>query len=111
MDQKQTLLHHFLAALAYRTQKALRGAPAEFASFRAAPKVRTPHELIRHMDDVLGYSGTFSSAVVIAHRCFRISKLLSSTSIKRSRTSHGTLSRERSFEMRLLRFCSRAPFP
>lgn len=26
--------------------------------FRAAPKVRTPHELIRHMDDVLGYSGT-----------------------------------------------------
>jgi hypothetical protein len=59
MDQKQTLLHHFLAALAYRTQKALRGAPPEFASFRAAPKVRTPHELIRHMDDVLGYSRTF----------------------------------------------------
>jgi hypothetical protein len=59
MGQKQTLLHHFLAALAYRTQKALRGAPAEFASFRAASKVRTPHELIRHMDDVLGYSRTF----------------------------------------------------
>src|SRR5580693_4604971 len=59
MDQKQTLLHHFLAALAYRTQKALRGAPAEFASFRAAPKVRTPHELIRHMDSVVGYSRTF----------------------------------------------------
>jgi hypothetical protein len=59
MDQKQTLLHHFLAALAYRTQKALRGAPAEFASFRAGSKVRTPHELIRHMDDVLGYSRTF----------------------------------------------------
>jgi hypothetical protein len=59
MDQKQTLLHHFLAALAYRTQKALRGAPSQFASFRAAPKVRTPHELIRHMDDVLGYSRTF----------------------------------------------------
>ena len=59
MDQKRTLLHHFLAALAYRTQKALRGAPSEFASFRAAPKVRTPHELIRHMDDVLGYSRTF----------------------------------------------------
>lgn len=59
MDQKNTLLRHFLAALAYRTQKALRGAPPEFASFRAAPKVRTPHELIRHMDDVLGYSRTF----------------------------------------------------
>ena len=59
MDQKEALLHHFLATLAYRTQKALRGAPSEFASFRAAPKVRTPHELIRHMDDVLGYSRTF----------------------------------------------------
>ena len=59
MDQKRTLLRHFLAAIAYRTQKAQRGAPSEFASFRAAPRVRTPHELIRHMDDVLGYSRTF----------------------------------------------------
>ena len=59
MDQKQTLLHHFLAALAYRTQKALRGAPSDFPLFRAAPKLRTPHEVIRHMDDVLGYSRTF----------------------------------------------------
>ena len=59
MDEKRTLLTHFLAALAYRTQKALRGAPPNFASFRAAPKVRTPHEVIRHMDSVLGYSRTF----------------------------------------------------
>src|ERR1700693_2589888 len=59
MHQKQSLLHHFLAALAYRTQKELRGAPAEFASFRAGSKIRTPYELIRHMDDVLGYSRTF----------------------------------------------------
>ncbi len=59
MDDKRTLLKHFLAALAYRTQKALRGAPPEFADFRAAPQVRTPHELIRHMDSVLGYSRTF----------------------------------------------------
>jgi len=59
MDEKRTLRRHFLAALAYRTQKALRGAPPDFASFRPAPKVRTPHELIRHMDSVLGYSRTF----------------------------------------------------
>jgi hypothetical protein len=59
MDDKRTLLKHFLAALAYRTQKALRGAPPEFADFRAATQVRTPHELIRHMDSVLGYSRTF----------------------------------------------------
>ena len=34
-DQRQ-LLVHFLAALAYRTQKALRGAGADFGTFRAA---------------------------------------------------------------------------
>jgi hypothetical protein len=59
MDDKRALLKHFLAALAYRTQKALRDAPPEFAAFRAAPQVRTPHELISHMDSVLGYSRTF----------------------------------------------------
>ena len=59
MDDQRTLLKHFLAALAYRTQKALRGAPPDFSAFRAAPLVRTPHELIRHMDSVLGYARTF----------------------------------------------------
>ncbi len=58
MDDKRLLLRHFLAALAYRTQKALRGAPDSFPSFRAAPKVRTPLELIRHMESVLGYART-----------------------------------------------------
>jgi hypothetical protein len=59
MDEQRKLVKHFLAALAYRTQKALRDAPPEFAVFRAAPKLRTPHELIRHMDGVLGYARTF----------------------------------------------------
>jgi hypothetical protein len=59
MDDQRKLLIHFLAALAYRTQKSLRDAPPEFSAFRAAPKVRTPHELIRHMDGVLGYARTF----------------------------------------------------
>ena len=59
MDEQRKLLKHFLAALAYRTQKALRGAAPEFADFRAAPKVRTPRELIRHMDSVLGYARTY----------------------------------------------------
>ncbi|MGB9180189.1 MAG: hypothetical protein WCB68_13235, partial [Pyrinomonadaceae bacterium] len=59
MDEKRELLSHFLAALAYRTQKALRGAPVEFGSFRAAEGVRTPAELVRHMTSVLGYSRTF----------------------------------------------------
>ncbi len=53
------LLRHFLAALAYRTQKALRGAGEGFADFRAGPNVRTPHELLFHMTSVIGYARTF----------------------------------------------------
>jgi hypothetical protein len=59
MDAERRLLRHFLAALAYRTQKALRDAPPEFGSFQAGSRVRAPHDLIRHMDSVLGYSRTF----------------------------------------------------
>jgi hypothetical protein len=59
MDIERRLLRHFLAALAYRTQKALRGAPEEFGSFQAGNQVRTPAELVRHMTSVLGYSRTF----------------------------------------------------
>lgn len=58
MENKRKLLAHFLAALAYRTQKALRDAPADFGSFRAGDGVRTPAELVRHMTSVLGYART-----------------------------------------------------
>ena len=58
METKRKLLNHFLAALAYRTQKALRNAPADFGSFRATEGVRTPAELLRHMTSVLGYART-----------------------------------------------------
>jgi hypothetical protein len=59
MDDKPELLRHFLAALAYRTQKALPDAPLGFGEFRAADGVRTPMELVRHMTSVLGYARTF----------------------------------------------------
>jgi hypothetical protein len=58
-SEKREILRHFLAALAYRTQKALRGAPAGFAAFSAGNQIRTPHELICHMRSVLGYARTF----------------------------------------------------
>lgn len=58
MDPQRELLRHFLAALAYRTQKALRGAPESFASFEAGNRVRPPVELVRHMTSVLGYART-----------------------------------------------------
>jgi hypothetical protein len=53
------MLRHFLAALAYRTQKALRGAPEGFADFHAGKLTRSPKELLLHMTSVLGYARTF----------------------------------------------------
>lgn len=59
MTESRLLLQHFLGALAYRTQKALRGAPEAFGEFRAGTHVRTPHELVWHMTGVIGYARTF----------------------------------------------------
>lgn len=59
MDDRRSLLRHFLAALAYRTQKALRNSPADFGSFSVAGQVRTPAQLVLHMTSVLGYARTF----------------------------------------------------
>ena len=56
---ERDLLLHFLASLAYRTQKALRNAPAQFGEFRPVDQMRTPSELVRHMTSVLGYARTF----------------------------------------------------
>jgi hypothetical protein len=58
MTESRRVLQHFLAALAYRTQKALRDAPDSFADFRAGTHVRTPHELLWHMTGVIGYART-----------------------------------------------------
>jgi hypothetical protein len=59
MSESRRLLQHFLGALAYRTQKALRDAPESFADFRISPTSRTPHELVWHMTSVIGYARTF----------------------------------------------------
>ena len=59
MDDKRDLLRHFLATLAYRTQKALRDAPGDFDSFSVGEGLRTPAQLVRHMTSVLGYARTF----------------------------------------------------
>jgi hypothetical protein len=59
MDRDRALLRHFLGAIAYRAQKALRDAPPHYASFSAGNRVRTPVELIRHMASLMGYVRTF----------------------------------------------------
>lgn len=58
MTPTREMLSHFLAALAYRTQKAVRGAPENFGDFSAGKNTRTPHELVWHMTGVIGYART-----------------------------------------------------
>lgn len=58
MDDKRKMLRHFLAAIAYRTQKVLKDAPPAFSDFRAGVGIRTPHQLIFHMTNVLGFART-----------------------------------------------------
>ncbi|MGE5326267.1 MAG: hypothetical protein ACM3NO_04455 [Deltaproteobacteria bacterium] len=48
-------LRHALATLAYRGGKAVRGAPAKFAAFRASTTTRTPAEILAHIGDLLDW--------------------------------------------------------
>jgi hypothetical protein len=59
MTDTRAMLRHFLAAIAYRTQKALRGAPPDFGGYQAGAQVRRPADLVRHMTSVLGYARTY----------------------------------------------------
>jgi hypothetical protein len=58
VDRDRQLLRHFLAAIAYRTQKALRDAPDHYAEFAAGHQVRTPVEIVRHMTSLMGFVQT-----------------------------------------------------
>lgn len=55
-DPNIHLLRHSVAILAYRGGKALRGAPAEFAGFKASPTTRTPVEILAHVGDLLDWA-------------------------------------------------------
>jgi hypothetical protein len=50
------LLRHAVATLAYRAEKALHGAPPDFAEFRTAPGARTPVEILAHMGDLFDWA-------------------------------------------------------
>jgi GAF domain-containing protein len=56
MDAKQELLRHTLATIAYRGGKAVRGAPASFASFKANETARTPAQIVAHMGDLFEWA-------------------------------------------------------
>jgi hypothetical protein len=55
-DQKREFLRHALATIAYRGGKALRDAPAEFATFRVAEGSRMPGEILAHLGDLFDWA-------------------------------------------------------
>jgi len=56
MDPKRDLLRHTVATVAYRGGKAVRGAPASFASFRAGETTRTPAAILAHIGDLFDWA-------------------------------------------------------
>ena len=56
MSETRKFLRHATAVIAYRGAKALRGAPPEFAQFKASPTTRTPLEILTHIGDLLEVS-------------------------------------------------------
>jgi hypothetical protein len=60
MSIDREALRHTLATLAYRAAKALRGAPEDFAAFKAYPTTRTPIEILAHMGDLMDWGLSMS---------------------------------------------------
>jgi len=56
MTDSIEMLRHTVATLAYRAGKTLRGAPPEFAGFRAGPTSRTPGEIVAHLGDLMDWA-------------------------------------------------------
>ncbi len=55
-DGDRALLRHTLATLAYRTEKVLRDAPADFGAHRIGPATRTPLEILGHLGDLIEWA-------------------------------------------------------
>jgi hypothetical protein len=55
-DPQRQMMRHLLATLAYRTAKALRGAPEGFADYQAPGGVKTPVRVLAHMGDLMEWA-------------------------------------------------------
>ena len=55
-DSKREMLRHTVATLAYRGSKAVRGADASFALFKASETTRTPAQILAHIGDLLDWA-------------------------------------------------------
>ena len=58
MDEKRAFLRHTLATVAYRGGKAVRGAPASFASYGGDDSPRTPVKILAHIGDLYDWALT-----------------------------------------------------
>lgn len=56
MDAKRELLRHTVATVAYRGGKAVRGAPASFASYGSDESPRTPAKILAHIGDLYDWA-------------------------------------------------------
>jgi len=59
-DPTRQLLRHTLATLAYRAGKALRGAPASFATYSTSVQPKTPAQILAHMGDLFDWALTLA---------------------------------------------------
>jgi hypothetical protein len=59
-DPKRELLRHAVATIAYRGGKAVRGAPASFATVQAGDTARTPARLLAHIGDLFDWALTIA---------------------------------------------------
>ena len=56
MDPKRELLRHTVATVAYRGGKAVRGAPASFATYGGDGSPRTPAKILAHIGDLYDWA-------------------------------------------------------
>jgi hypothetical protein len=56
MERDIALLRHTLATVAYRTAKALRGAPPGFAEYKCNEGTRQPIQILAHMGDLYDWA-------------------------------------------------------
>ena len=67
VDPSREMLRHTVATLAYRGGKAVRGAPATFAAFRASETTRTPGAILAHIGDLLDWALTMAKGAEAWH--------------------------------------------
>jgi hypothetical protein len=58
VDEKRAFLRHAVATVAYRGGKALRDAPASFATYSPDGSPRTPAKILAHIGDLYDWALT-----------------------------------------------------